>query len=120
MVRTVDSPRCWATSSTSRLPPFVVSRAFRIAGRCASNCTSTTAPMTCVIFPTAFAVAISSSFKKLERLGTRDDLDHFLRDHRLTRAVVTKSLLADHLTGIAGGVVHRAHARALLRCGIFQ
>ena len=32
MVRTVDSPRCWATSSTSRWPWFCVSSAFRIAG----------------------------------------------------------------------------------------
>ena len=34
MVRTVFSPRCWATSSTRRLPWFSVSSAFRIAGRC--------------------------------------------------------------------------------------
>jgi len=33
MVRTVDSPRCCATSSTRRLPPFCVSSAFKIAGR---------------------------------------------------------------------------------------
>ena len=33
MVRTVDSPRCCATSSTRRLSPFLVSSAFRIAGR---------------------------------------------------------------------------------------
>src|SRR6266545_1841862 len=62
-VRTVDSPRCCATSSTRRLPPFVVSSAFRIAGRSPSNCTSTTAPMTWVIFPTALVgVAISIPF----------------------------------------------------------
>src|SRR3954466_15955885 len=51
IVRTVDSPRCWATSSTRRLPLLVVSMAFRMAGRCPSNCTSTTAPMTCVMRP---------------------------------------------------------------------
>src|SRR5437660_2499782 len=51
MVRTVDSPRCCATSSTRRLPPFCVSSALRMAGRCPSNCTSTTAPMTCVMRP---------------------------------------------------------------------
>src|SRR6202171_4085049 len=51
MVRTVDSPRCCATSSTRRLPPFWVSSALRMAGRCPSNCTSTTAPMTCVMRP---------------------------------------------------------------------
>src|ERR1700686_4257613 len=50
-VRTVDSPRCWATSSTSRLPWFLVSSALRIAGSAPSNCTSTTAPMTCVMRP---------------------------------------------------------------------
>src|SRR6266436_3554702 len=50
-VRTVDSPRCCATSSTRRLPPFCVSSALRMAGRCPSNCTSTTAPMTCVMRP---------------------------------------------------------------------
>ncbi|SIT57496.1 hypothetical protein BQ8794_40095 [Mesorhizobium prunaredense] len=46
MQRTVFSPRCWATSSTRRLPTLTVSSAFRIAGRCSPNCTSTTAPMT--------------------------------------------------------------------------
>src|SRR4051812_23819148 len=51
MVRTVDSPRCWATSSTRRLLPFLVSIALRMAGKWPSNCTSTTAPMTCVIRP---------------------------------------------------------------------
>ena len=49
MVRTVDSPRCWATSSTRRLPSFLVSNALRMAGNSPSNCTSTTAPMTWVI-----------------------------------------------------------------------
>ena len=36
-VRTVFSPRCWATSSTRRTPPLSVSSAFRIAGRWSSN-----------------------------------------------------------------------------------
>ncbi len=59
MVRTVDSPRCWATSSTSRAPLLSVSSAFRISGRWSSNWTSTTAPMTWVILPTAALVAIA-------------------------------------------------------------
>src|SRR5262249_52500399 len=50
-VRTVVSPRCCATSSTKRLPWFLVSSALRIAGRWPSNCTSTTAPMTWVMCP---------------------------------------------------------------------
>ena len=33
MQRTVLSPSCCETSSTRRLPPLVVSRAFRISGR---------------------------------------------------------------------------------------
>src|SRR6185503_985828 len=120
MVRTVDSPRCCATSSTRRLPPFLVSSAFKIAGRSPSNCTSTTAPMTCVIFPTAFCVAILSSLNGLQRLGAGDDLDQFLSDHRLTCAVIGKRLLADHFAGIACGIVHRAHAGALFGGGVFQ
>src|SRR6188474_2701901 len=99
MVRTVDSPRCWATSSTSRLPWFLVSSAFRIAGRWSSNCTSTTAPMTWVIFPTALGVAMSFLVTELERLGAGDDFDQFLGDHRLAGAVVGERLLADHLAG---------------------
>ena len=45
------SPRCCATSRTRRLPWLSVSSALRISGRCPSNCTSTTAPMTCVMRP---------------------------------------------------------------------
>src|SRR3569623_788896 len=61
IVRTVDSPRCWATSSTRRMLPFLVSSELRMAGRWPSNCTSTTAPMTWVTRPTRLAaVAIDS------------------------------------------------------------
>src|SRR5690349_20056299 len=120
-VRTVFSPRCCATSRTRRLPPFLVSSAFKIAGRWSSNCTSTTAPMTWVILPTALGVvAMVSSLPELKRFGAGDDLDQFLGDHRLTRAVVRDGLLADHFAGVAGGVVHRRHARALLGCSVFQ
>src|SRR6202022_1478727 len=70
MVRTVDSPRCCATSSTRRLPPFLVSIAFRMAGRCPSNCTSTTAPMTCVMRPVWLAgVAMKTLSLKSENLN---------------------------------------------------
>src|SRR6186713_2797385 len=163
-VRTVDSPRCCATSSTRRLPPLVVSSAFRIAGRWPSNCTSTTAPMTWVIRPVGLAMWSSYSIsllpspargrsagearrvgviqvrrsppgrlaaatlpfsrggKKLrsQRLGTRNDLDQFLGDHRLARTVVGDGLLANHFARIARRIVHRAHARALLGCSVLQ
>src|SRR4051794_501579 len=126
--RTVDSPSCWATSRTRRLPWFWVSSAFRISGRWPSNFTSTTAPITCVMRPVALApgcpaagrVMVSSaivsslSLSSLERLGARDDLDQFLGDLGLARAVVERRLLLDHVAGVAGGVVHGAHARALL------
>src|SRR4051794_34117473 len=92
MVRTVDSPRCCATSSTRRLPLLVVSMALRMAGRCPSNCTSTTAPITCVMRPVWLAgVAIKLSPSKpldnrqldgnvaLGRLGIRADGVGFLR-----------------------------------------
>ena len=54
----------------------------------------------------------------LQRFGAGDDLDQFLRDHRLTRAVVSDGLLADHFAGVAGRVVHRASSarRRTRRC----
>src|SRR6202051_2352663 len=130
MVRTVDSPRCWATSSTRRLPPFCVSSAFRIAGRCPSNCTSTTAPMTCVMRPVwlagvamkifSFEFYLKRPLRLSDRLGAGDDFNQLLGDHRLTGSVVDQGLLADHVAGIAGGVVHRAHLRAVERSVVFQ
>ena len=52
-----NSPRCWATSSTRRLPWLSVSSAFRIAGSSPSNCTSTTAPITWAMRPVLLAWA---------------------------------------------------------------
>src|SRR5204863_8907841 len=95
-----------------------------------SNCTSTTAPMTWVIFPTALVgVAIVSpcylqtcgiGASRSQCLRAGDDLDQLLGDHGLAGAVVGQRLLADHLAGIAGGVIHRAHLRAVERGGVFQ
>src|SRR5690349_7896627 len=71
MVRTVFSPRCWATSSTRRLPPFLVSSELRMAGRWPSNCTSTTAPITWVTRPIWLAAVA------IESLSLRSEfLDH--------------------------------------------
>src|ERR1700726_2591633 len=109
IVRTVDSPRCWATSSTRRLLPFLVSNELRIAGRWPSNCTSTTAPITWVTRPVwlaAVAIQLSPSIRilsrvqsALNRLGAGDDLDQLLGNHRLTGAVIDQCLLADHFAG---------------------
>src|SRR5580658_3934556 len=129
IVRTVDSPRCCATSSTSRFPPFLVSIAFRMAGRCPSNCTSTTAPMTCVMRPVwlaGVAIKLSPSNSQIsndrlsDRLGAGDDFNQLLGDHRLTGSIVDQGLLADHVAGVAGGVVHRAHLRAVERGVVLQ
>src|SRR5665647_3041710 len=129
-VRTVDSPRCCATSSTRRLPPFCVSSALRMAGRCPSNCTSTTAPMTCVMRPVwlagvamktlSFEFYLKRPLRLSHRLGAGDDLNQLLGDHRLTGPVVDQGLLADHVAGVAGSVVHRAHLRAVERGIVFQ
>src|SRR5262245_21860465 len=62
----------------------------------------------------------SSNPRLSQRLSARDDLDELLGDDRLARAVVGKGLLADHLAGVAGGIVHRSHARPLLRRGVLQ
>src|SRR5262245_27888133 len=118
MVRTVDSPRCWATSSTRRLPWFLVSSALRIAGRCSSNCTSTTAPMTWVMRPTAFAIVFLVTLSK--RLGAGDDLDQLFGDHRLPGAIVSQGLPADHVAGVARRVVHRRHLSAIERCVVLE
>src|ERR1700683_3704845 len=125
MVRTVDSPRCCATSSTRRLPWFLVSSALRVAGRWVSNSTSTTAPMTWVMRPTLLAIMSSSQIGSqrqnlLQSFRAGDDLDQFLGDHRLAGAVVGERLLADHLAGVAGGVVHRRHLRAVERSSVLQ
>src|SRR5580698_1062443 len=129
IVRTVDSPRCCATSSTRRLPPFLVSIAFRMAGRCPSNCTSTTAPMTCVMRPVwlaGVAIKLSPSNSQIsndrlsDRLGAGDDFNQLLGDHRLTGSIVDQGLLADHVAGVAGGIVHRALLRAVERGVVFQ
>src|SRR6185437_6384034 len=121
IVRTVDSPRCCATSSTRRLPWFLVSSELRMAGKGPSNCTSTTAPMTWVTRPIWLAtVAISSVSFELDRLGAGNDLDQFLGDHGLTGAVVDQGLLADHLARVACGVIHRRHLRAVERRVVLQ
>src|SRR6185437_5767871 len=116
MVRTVLSPRCCATSSTRRLPWFWRWRALRILGSSPSNFTSTTAPMTWVMVPTLFlAMGLP-----LKRLGAGDDLDQLLGDVGLAGAVVGHRQPVDHVAGIAGGVVHRGHARALFARRVFE
>src|SRR5262249_28741379 len=44
-----------------------------------------------------------------------NDLDQLFGDHALPGAVVRERLLADHLAGVAGGVVHCAHLSAIER-----
>src|SRR5687767_5755589 len=143
MVRTTFSPRCWATSSTSRLPPLSVSSAARIGGSSPSNATSTTAPITCATRPTrllvwagalgvagaaafgaaflrgfasvaAVAMGLSLRFSvKLERFRARDDFDELGGDDRLALAVVLYRQPVDHVAGVARGVVHRGHLRSV-------
>jgi hypothetical protein len=56
----------------------------------------------------------------IERFGARNDFDQFLGDLRLTLAVVAHRQLVDHFAGIARGVVHRGHPRALLGGSVFK
>ena len=102
----------------------LVSSAFRIAGRWPSNCTSTTAPMTWVMRPIWLAgVAMNSLLRILSRhrqltccqSASAPEMISIssLVIMRLTGAVVDHRLLADHVAGVAGGVVHRAHLRAV-------
>src|SRR5579884_1171269 len=120
-VRTVFSPSCWATSSTSRRPWFCVSRALRIGGRSSSKCTSTTGPMTWVMRPTALAIRRPTlPRRRSQRLGSRDDLYQFLGDHGLTRPVIEQRLAPDHVACVARGIIHCRHLRAVERRGILQ
>src|SRR5450759_2525774 len=94
-------------------------------GRSPSNCTSTTAPMTCVTRPTLFLamiwlLSLDAIVTISDGFSARDDLDQFLGDVRLTRAVVVERQTLDHVARVAGGAVHRGHARAVLASGAFQ
>src|SRR5690242_3362308 len=142
IVRTTSSPRCWATSSTRRLPPLSVSSAERIGGRSPSNATSTTAPMTWLTRPTrlltgaAAFVAVGAAFGaallrgltsvaavamsvflaftgSLERLGARNDFDELGGDRGLAAAVVLDGQAVDHVARVARRIVHRGHLRAV-------
>src|SRR6478672_2412948 len=120
-VRTVDSPRCCATSRISRLPRFSVASAFMISGRWSpSNCTSTTAPNTCVMWPILLLGVIAFIILLLQRLGARDDFNQFLGDHGLTRAVVLQRQFADHVARVAGGGIHGAHLGAEFAGDVLQ
>ena len=55
----VFSPRCWATSSTSRVAVVLGLQRIEDSGRWPSNFTSTTAPMTCVMWPVGCSFGIS-------------------------------------------------------------
>src|ERR1700722_4047595 len=137
MQRTELSPKCCATSIISFEPLFIVSSAFRMGGRSPSNFTSTTAPITCVTWPTAFATfSISCAIFRRprfefsrdrgersvasERLGARYDFEQFLGDHRLARAVVAQCVFLDHFAGVSRRIVHRAHLRAEEGRGILE
>src|SRR5262245_13241348 len=97
-----------------------------MGGRCSSKCTSTTAPMTWVTCPTGLAMDGPCYCTEIRvcgsshRLGAGDDLDQLFGDHRLTSAVVGQCLFADHLAGVARGVVHCRHLRTVERGTILQ
>src|SRR6476619_2864273 len=94
-----------------------------MAGRRPSgNWMSRTGPMIATIFPTfcsAMTVPIPSE-RLLERRGARHDLDQFLRDARLTRAVVGQGQLVDELARVLRGGAHGRHPRAHLGGGRFR
>src|SRR5512147_2955037 len=58
--------------------------------------------------------------RSLQGFRAGDDLDQFLRDHRLTGTVVSDRLLANHVAGVACRVVHRRHLRAVERGVVFK
>ncbi len=50
----------------------------------------------------------------LERLGTTDDFEQFLRDACLTRFVVNQRQGLNQFLGIGGGIAHRIHTGSQL------
>ena len=56
----------------------------------------------------------------LERFGARDDLNEFGGDDGLALAVVLDRQAVDHVTGVAGRIVHRGHLRAVEAGLIFE
>src|SRR5262245_25387941 len=125
-VRTSASPRCCATSSTSLRPSVSTCSAFRMFGISASPSkrTSTTAPVIWVIVPMLLE-AMMSPFPNCERrglesLGAGNDLDEFRGDRRLARAVHLQGDPLDHVAGVAAGVVHRGHLRAIEARSVLQ
>ena len=59
-------------------------------------------------------------FLGLQGCSSRDDLNQLGGDASLSGAVVLQSELADHLTRVLGGVLHRGHAGGLLRGGVLH
>src|ERR1700722_12006090 len=115
---TVLSPSSWATSRTKvRLSILQVS-AFWMKGNSPGNCTSTTAPSTCVTRPTTLLAMRKGPSS--ERFGARNDLDQFSCDVGLAGAIVVQGQPLDHVASVTGRVVHRGHARAMLAGGTFQ
>src|SRR5689334_5110207 len=118
MHRTVRSPSSCATSSTSMRSAILVCSAFWMNGSSPSNCTSMTAPITWVTRPT---MLLAMSLLPLsDGFGAGNDLDQFLGDVRLARAVIVQGQALDHVAGVARGVVHRRHARPVLAGGTFE
>ena len=106
MVRTVDSPRCWATSSTRRLPPFLVSMrvqngrqmAFELHVDDGADDLGNTSDLVgwCSHELSPSNSDLELPLRPSDRLGAGDDLDQLLGNHGLTRTVVDQGLLADH------------------------
>ena len=56
----------------------------------------------------------------LEGRRSRDNLNEFSGDSCLARSVILQVELAEHLSRVLGGVLHRTHARRLLRGGVIH
>src|SRR5438132_2634068 len=129
IVRTSDSPMCWATSQVivvvvpSRVTSVVI--AVKISGSWpGGNSTSTTGPITRTTLP--FACPFCSAIGPLllsrclpECLGTADDLRDLRRDLRLALLVRDAAQHLDQLVRVVGRRLHRpAPGRALRRGGL--
>ena len=56
----------------------------------------------------------------LKGVGTTDDFNELAGDGGLARAIVEEGESVDHVTSVAGGVVHGAHLLGHFACGALE
>ena len=118
MARTVFSPRCWATSSTSVLPLLSVVSAFRISWQVVIELNVDDGADDLGDFAGCVCHVVSPVC--LERFRARNNFDQLVRDHGLTRAVVLMVSLSIMSPALRVALSIADIRAPFLGCAIFQ